>query len=134
MKKHLLLIFVLTMLFAIGGKAQSTCLSPSDFTATKHQPSWQNVQLNWSAPVIPIPELKWCAAFTTGIGMNAAADFTGAVRFGSAQLAPRHGETMTVVSFVPYEAASVCTYHIMVWQGGSQVDDTTFTPGTLLFS
>ena len=134
MKKKLFFLLTLTVLFVAGVKAQSTCLQPSNFTATLHQPSWQNVQLNWSAPEAPVSEIKWCAAFTTGIGMNAAADFVGAVRFGSAQLAPHHGESMTVVSFVPYEAATTCTYHILVWQGGSQVDDTTFDAGTLLFS
>ena len=134
MKKKLFFLLTLTVLFVAGVKAQSTCLQPSNFTATLHQPSWQNVQLNWSAPEVDVPEIKWCSAFTTGIGMNAAADFTGAVRFGSAQLAPHHGESMTVVSFVPYEAATTCTYHILVWQGGSQVDDTTFDAGTLLFS
>ena len=134
MKKHLLFLFAFVMLMAVGVQAQNTCLQPANFTATKHQPSWQNVQLNWSAPEVQVPEIRWCAAFTTGIGMNAAADFVGAVRFGSAQLGPHHGESMTVVSFVPYEAAATCTYHILVWQGGSQIDDTTFNAGTLLFS
>ena len=73
MKKHLLFLFAFVMLMAVGVQAQNTCLQPANFTATKHQPSWQNVQLNWSAPEVQVPEIRWCAAFTTGIGMNAAA-------------------------------------------------------------
>ena len=128
MKKHLLLFFMLTMLFAISGKAQSSCLSPSNFTATLHQPSWQNVQLNWSLQ----SPLCYADVNVTRVGTNGGADFIGVVRFGNERLASVHGQNLNSVTFTPGEDSNICTYYVMVWQGGSQIDDTTFYEGTLI--
>ena len=134
MKKHLLLIFVLTMLFGFGAKAQSSCASPTGFTASAHNPLWNNVLLSWDAISDPAQEdIMWSTTtFSTRIGTNSAADFIGTARFTPTELAAHSGLYLTSVTFVPGEPQSVCTYSIVVWQGGSQVDDTTFDAGTMV--
>ena len=130
MRKNLLFIFTLAMILFMGARAQNSCAPPTGLAASLHNPTWQSVQLNWSAPTAG--QLYWTNTYTTRIGMNDTADFVGAVRFTSSQLAPYHNTPMYSVKFVPGEAADICTYHVLVWQGGSIVDDTVFNPGTLV--
>ncbi len=134
MKKHLLLIFVLTMLFGFGAKAQSNCAAPTGFAASAHNPQWNNVLLHWDAVADSTQEdIMWSTTtLSTRIGTNGAADFIGTVRFTPTELASFDGRYLTSVTFVPGEAQSVCTYSIVVWQGGSQTDDTTFNEGTMV--
>ena len=134
MKKHLLLIFVLTMLFGIGAYGQSNCAAPTGLTASLHNPQWNNVLLNWDAVTDSTQlDIMWSTTtMYTRIGTNGGADFIGTVRFTPTELADQTGRYLSSVTFVPGESQDICTYSVVVWQGGSQVDDTTFNAGTML--
>ena len=121
------------MLCSVTLRAQSTCPSPTNFTASLHNPDWLNVQLSWN-PVVDTSaeELTWGTTYSTRIGTNSAADFIGAVRFTPTELSSLSGMKLTSVSFVPGESQAVCTFYVMVWQGGSIVNDTILDPGTLI--
>ena len=134
MKKHLLLIFVLTMLFGFGAYSQNNCAAPTGFTASLHNPQWNNVLLHWDAVVDSTQEdLMWSTTtMYTRIGTNGGADFIGTVRFTPTELAGQEGRHLSSVTFVPGETQTICTYSVVVWQGGSQIDDTTFNAGTMV--
>ncbi|MBQ3733016.1 MAG: fibronectin type III domain-containing protein [Bacteroidales bacterium] len=78
-------------------------------------------------------DVKWSTyTLSTRIGMNAAADFMGVVRFATSDLTAYAGRYLTSVSFVPGEDQTVCQYSIVVWQGGSVTNDTVFDAGMML--
>lgn len=134
MKKQFLLVFVLIM-SVLGLKAQSSCTPPSGLTAIKHIPNWQNINLNWNAPVdTSAIDVMWCTrSFSAAIGSSEGPiDFYGIVRFDAEDLADHDGLALSSVSFYPYESPSLCTYSIYVWQGGSITNDTVYDPGTLM--
>ncbi|MDD4154993.1 MAG: FlgD immunoglobulin-like domain containing protein [Candidatus Cloacimonetes bacterium] len=89
------------------------------------------IELNWDDPNTTNPAVEgWITqgldTYTgTGIGVNAAAQFSVAHRFTSAQLNEIQaiGGYLTKVSFIGNEATA--TYSIRVWTGGS-----TNNPGT----
>ena len=120
------------MLISMNGKAQSSCTSPTGLTASTHVPEWNNIQLNWNG-IVDTDEvtIQYADSYTTRIGMNAAADFIGAVRFTPTELSEHAGKYLSAVSFVPGENQTTCTFSIRVWTGGSLVD-TVFDPGTLV--
>ncbi|MCR4965008.1 MAG: fibronectin type III domain-containing protein [Bacteroidales bacterium] len=133
MKRLYLLLFSVMMLFAFSLHAQNTCAPPTNLTAALHMPDWNNVQLSWTGVEDTSAEqLSFCTTYSTRIGADAAADFIGAIRFEPTHLTPITGMKLTSVSFVPGEAQSICTYYVMVWQGGSLVNDSIFSPGTLI--
>ncbi len=120
------------MLFSMTGNAQSGCASPTGLSASLHAPEWNNIRLDWNG-IVDSDEVTiyYANSYTTRVGMNAAADFVGAVRFTPTELANYGGKYLSAVSFVTGEAQTVCTYSVRVWVGGSLVD-TTFTPGTMV--
>ena len=136
MRKNLLLLIVAMMLSIFGGRAQSSCTAPTGLTASLHAPEWNNVQLHWNAVVDSAQQdIMWSTTtYSTRIGggENVALDFTGVIRFTPTELANYTGQYLTSVSFIPGENQTVCTYYVMVWQGGSVTNDTIFNPGTLM--
>ena len=133
MKKYLFLcLTALMMLITMTGNAQSSCTSPTGLSASLHAPEWNNIQLNWNG-IVDTDEvtIQYADSYTTRIGMNAAADFIGAVRFTPTELSEHAGKYLSAVSFVPGENQTTCTFSIRVWTGGSLVD-TVFDPGTLV--
>ena len=134
MKKFLLLLFVTAMtLFTMTVRAQSSCPAPTNLNATLHAPEWENVLLNWTpAEDTTVVTLTYASTFSASIGTNGAADFIGAIRFAPTALADLNNLPLTSVSFYPNVEQSSCTYHILIWQGGNQTDDTTYDAGTLL--
>ena len=122
------------MMLTVGGFAQNSCTSPTGLTASLHSPEWNNVLLNWNTVTDSTQaDIMWSTtAYATRIGMNDTADFIGTVRFAVSDLTAYTGRYLTSVTFVPGEDQSVCQYSIVVWQGGSQIDDTTFEAGTMV--
>ncbi len=124
------------MLLSVRGLAQNNCNAPTGLTASLHAPEWNHVLLNWNAVVDSTQEdIMWSTTtYSTRIGggENVALDFTGVIRFTPTELAAHSGQYLTSVSFVPGEDQTVCTYYVMVWQGGSVTNDTIFNPGTLM--
>ena len=136
MRKVLLFLFAALISLSINGFAQNTCNAPTGLTASLHAPEWNNVLLNWNAVVDSAQQdIMWSTTtYSTRIGggENVALDFTGVIRFTPTDLASHTGQYLTSVSFVPGEDQTVCTYYVMVWQGGSVTNDTIFNPGTLM--
>ena len=132
MKKFLFLLWAL-MLLTMTGKAQTSCISPTNLNATLHAPEWDNVRLNWNmnTDTSDLFLNYGCVYGNNQIGTTSANDFIGAVRFSPTQLAAYNGMYLTAVTFVPTAETSICTYHIMVWQGGS-LEEGTFNEGTLV--
>ena len=107
-----------------------TCTPPQNVLAT---PYLKTVTVTWDRPYNPSSQewLTWSGdATTNAVGTNAAADFYCAQRFTTTQLAAYAGYELTKVKFVPHEAATVCTYSIKVWKGGSGATN----PGTLVLT
>jgi len=123
-------------MLSVRGFAQNNCNAPTSLTASLHAPEWNNVLLNWNAAVDSTQQdIMWSTTtYSTRIGggEDVALDFTGAIRFTPTELATHSGQYLTSVSFIPGESQTVCTYYVMVWQGGSVTNDTIFNPGTLL--
>ena len=136
MRKVLLFLFTVLIALSIKGFAQNNCNAPSGLTASMHAPEWNHVLLNWNAVEDSTQQdIMWSTTtYSTRIGggENVALDFTGAIRFTPTNLANYTGQYLTSVSFVPGEDQTVCTYYVMVWQGGSVTNDTIFNPGTLM--
>ena len=136
MRKALFFLFVAFVMLSVRGLAQSNCNAPTGLTASLHAPEWNNVLLNWNAVEDSTQQdILWSTTtFSTRIGGgdSVALDFTGTVRFTPTELVNLSGHYLTSVSFVPCEDQTVCTYYVMVWQGGSVTNDTIFNPGTLL--
>ncbi len=136
MKKIVLFLFAAVMMLAVRGIAQSTCNAPTGLTASLHAPEWNNVLLNWNAVEDSTQaDLMWSTTtLYTRIGSTTGGDFIGTVRFTPTELASYAGRYLTSISFIPGTAEDIAptTYTIMVWQGGSIVDDTVFNPGTLI--
>jgi len=136
MRKVLLFLFTALIALSIRGFSQNTCNAPTGLTASLHAPEWNNVLLNWNAVVDSAQQdIMWSTTtYSTRIGggENVALDFTGVIRFTPTDLASHTGQYLTSVSFVPGEDQTVCTYYVMVWQGGSVANDTIFNPGTLM--
>ena len=128
MKKALLFLFVAVLMLSVQGFAQNNCNAPSSLTASLHAPEWNNVLLNWNAAVDSTQQdIMWSTTtYSTRIGggEDVALDFTGAIRFTPTELATHSGQYLTSVSFIPGESQTVCTYYVMVWQGGSVTNDT----------
>lgn len=132
MKKVLFFLVMVMLMLPMAMRAQN-CQAPTGLTANVHYPQWRNVTLNWNEVVDSTQAtIGYGETFSTRIGVNDTADFYGVVRFEPSDLADYSGRSLTAVSFVPAELTSVCTYSILVWQGGSHPDDTTFLPGTLV--
>ena len=136
MKKIVLFLFAAVMMLAVRGIAQSTCNAPTGLTASLHAPEWNNVLLNWNAVEDSTQaSIMWSTTtLYTRIGSTTGGDFIGTVRFTPTELASYAGRYLTSISFIPGTAEDIAptTYTIMVWQGGSIVDDTVFNPGTLI--
>ena len=136
MKKALLFLFMAVMMLSMRGFAQNNCIAPTGLTASLHAPEWNHVLLNWNAVVDSTQQdIMWSTTtYSTRIGGGdgVALDFTGTVRFTPTDLAAYAGRYLTSVSFVPGEDQTICTYYLMVWQGGSVTNDTIFNPGTLV--
>lgn len=136
MRKVLLFLFTALMVLSMRGFAQNNCATPTGLAASLHAPEWNNVLLNWNAVVDSTQQdILWSTTtFSTRIGGgdSVALDFTGTVRFTPTELVNLSGHYLTSVSFVPGEDQTICTYYVMVWQGGSVTNDTIFNPGTLL--
>ena len=133
MKRILLFLLSVMLTISLTLQAQNTCTAPTNLTAGLHYPDWHNVNLNWNS-VVDSSEatIKWSTTtLSTRIGLNAAGDFSGVVRFEPSDLTAYAGRYLTAVSFIPGEAQTVCTYSIRVWQGGSFINNV-FDPGTLL--
>lgn len=133
MKRVLLFLLSVMLTMSLTLQAQNNCTAPTNLTAGVHYPDWNNVNLNWN-PVVDSSEatIKWSTTtLSTRIGLNAAGDFSGVVRFEPSDLTAYAGRYLTAVSFIPGEAQTVCTYSIRVWQGGSFINNV-FDPGTLL--
>ena len=123
-------------MLSVNGFAQSNCNAPTGLSASLHAPEWNNVLLNWN-PVVDSSQadIMWSTTtFSTRIGGGdgVALDFTGTVRFTPTDLANYAGRYLTSVSFIPGEDQTICTYYLMVWQGGSVTNDTIYNPGTLV--
>ena len=136
MKKTLFFLILAVMLLSGRGFAQSSCTTPTGLTASLHSPDWYNVLLNWNAITDSTQaNIMWSTTtFSTRIGGGdgVALDFTGTSRFTPTDLANYAGRYLTSVSFVPGENQTICSYYLMVWQGGSVTNDTIFNPGTLI--
>jgi hypothetical protein len=136
MKKALFFLILAVMLLSGRGFAQSSCATPTGLTASLHSPDWYNVLLNWNAITDSTQaNIMWSTTtFSTRIGGGdgVALDFTGTIRFTPTDLANYAGRYLTSVSFVPGENQTICSYYLMVWQGGSVTNDTIFNPGTLI--
>ena len=136
MKKALFFLIAAFMMLSVRGLAQNNCVAPTGLTASLHAPEWNHVLLNWNAVVDSTQQdIMWSTTtYSTRIGggENVALDFTGVIRFTPTELASHSGQYLTSVSFIPGEDQTVCTYYVMVWQGGSVTNDTIFNPGTLM--
>jgi len=136
MKKALFFLIMAVLMLSGRVFAQSSCTMPSGLTASLHSPEWNNVLLNWNAVTDSTQaDIMWSTTtLYTRIGTNGGADFIGTVRFTPTELANYAGRYLTSVTFIPgtAEDVAITTYSIVVWQGGSIVNDTVYNPGTMI--
>ena len=136
MRKVLLFLFTALIALSIRGFAQNNCDAPTGLTASLHAPEWNHVLLNWNAVVDSTQaDIMWSTTtLYTRIGTNGGADFIGTVRFTPTELASYSGRYLTSVTFIPgtAEDIAITNYSIVVWQGGSIVNDTVYNPGTMI--
>lgn len=138
MKKGLLLLMV-TLMSVVMMQAQ-ICEGPTGLTATPHVPDYRNVTLTWTPVTDTMSQVVSLSDPITlstriGWGSGSASDVVPTSRFLPSELAPYHGHSFTAVKFAPGVSTSFATFTIMIWQGGSMNPlDTSFTPGTLIYS
>jgi hypothetical protein len=85
-----------------------------------------SVDLMWNTPPGAF-DSEWITYsrdnISNAIGLGDAINFNVAARFTPEMLAGFNGGMLTDIDFVPFEPTSVCTYTIMVWQGGNNNPD-----------
>ena len=138
MRKNLL--FFVAMLFSIAMLRAQNCVGPTNLTATPHVPDYRNVTLKWTAVNDPQSQTVALAdpmTLSSRIGWNggSATNVVAATRYTTNDLAAYNGYQFTDVLFAPAINTSFATYEVVVFKGGSMNPlDTTFTPGTLIYS
>ncbi len=134
------LLFFVAMLFSIAMLRAQNCVGPTNLTATPHVPDYRNVTLKWTAVNDPQSQTVALAdpmTLSSRIGWNggSATNVVAATRYTTNDLAAYNGYQFTDVLFAPAINTSFATYEVVVFKGGSMNPlDTTFTPGTLIYS
>lgn len=134
------LLFFVAMLFSMAMLRAQNCVGPTNLTATPHVPDYRNVTLKWTPvndPQSQTVALSPSMALSTRIGWNggSATNVVAATRYTTNDLAAYNGYQFTDVLFAPAINTSFATYEVVVFKGGSMNPlDTTFTPGTLIYS
>ena len=92
-----------------------TCEIPGTLTYEQY---YNNIQLNWQAPVLGNNGtwLHWDVTHGNNIGTGGPVDFDIAQRFVPEDLTLQDGKYLTRVLFFPNEPS--CTYSIRIWTGG----------------
>ena len=139
MKK--LLFFLMAMITTVVMlHAQNPCVGPTNLTATPHVPDYRNVTLNWTPVADPQSQtvaLSDPMTLSTRIGWNSgsATNVAAVTRYTTNDLTAYNGYQFTDVLFAPGVTSSFASFEIVVFQGGNMNPlDTTFTPGTLIYS
>lgn len=139
MKKSLLFL-VAALLGMLTLQAQNTCVGPTNLTATPHVPDYRNVTLNWTAvndPQSQTVALSNPMALNSRIGWSSgsAVSVVPVTRYTASDLTAYNGYQFTDVLFAPGVSSSFATFEVVIFKGGSMNPlDTTFTPGTLIYS
>ena len=134
MKKRILFFWAL-IACVLSLQAQTTCLGPTNLTATPHVPDSRNVTLNWTLAADSMQQtlsLSHPMILSSSIGWD---NGVAVVRFLPHDLAPMHGQRATAVTFAPGVSTMYASYSIVIWQGGGMSPiDNSFNAGMEIYN
>ncbi len=134
MKKRILFFWAL-IACVLSLQAQTTCVGPTNLTATPHVPDSRNVTLNWTLAADSMQQtlsLSHPMILSSSIGWD---NGVAVVRFLPHDLAPMHGQRATAVTFAPGISTMYASYSIVIWQGGGMSPiDNSFNAGMEIYN